>query len=65
VCKAETSAVPVHFLRQSRSTCHASKQVAEQLTAMGYPEVRHYVGSKADWIRAGLPTVSEDKERAA
>jgi len=38
-------------------TCHASEQVAEELTAMGYSEVRRYAGGKSDWMWAGLPTV--------
>jgi len=46
-------------------TCHASKRVADELTAMGYSEVRHYVGGKSDWMQAGLPVISEDKDRAA
>ena len=46
-------------------TCHASNTVVEELTAMGYSEVRHYVGGKSDWMQAGLPVISEDKERAA
>ena len=28
--------------------CHASEKVAEELTAMGYTEVRHYAGGKSD-----------------
>jgi len=46
-------------------TCHASKKVAEELTAMGYTDVRHYAGGKSDWIEAGLPVTSEDKKSAA
>jgi len=45
-------------------TCHASEKVAEELTAMGYTEVRHYAGGKSDWIQARLPLASEDKKEA-
>jgi rhodanese-related sulfurtransferase len=46
-------------------TCRASKKVAEELTTMGYIEVRHYVGGKNDWIQAGLPVASESRKEAA
>ena len=35
--------------------CHASRQAADELTTLGYSSVRHYVGGKDDWIKAGLP----------
>lgn len=35
--------------------CHASTQAANQLKALGYTNVRDYLGGKADWIEAGLP----------
>ena len=40
-------------------SCHASREAADELTSMGYTNVRHYVGGKEDWIRAGLPVVRE------
>jgi rhodanese-related sulfurtransferase len=46
-------------------TCHASHQAADELTAMGYTNVRHYVGGKEDWIQAGLPVARDDKPSAA
>ena len=45
-------------------TCHASEKVAEELSTMGYTEVRQYPGGKSDWIRAGLPLASENKKEA-
>jgi rhodanese-related sulfurtransferase len=45
--------------------CHASRQAADELTAMGYSNVRHYVGGKEDWTHAGLPVVRNEKPRAA
>ena len=42
-------------------TCDYSKRMAEELTAMGYTEVRHYMGGKSDWMKAGLPIASKDK----
>jgi len=38
--------------------CRSSDRVAEKLLALGYTRVRVYRGGKADWRRAGLPTVS-------
>lgn len=46
-------------------TCHASEQVAEELTEVGFTDVRHYAGGKSDWIKAGLPVMSEDKKQVA
>jgi rhodanese-related sulfurtransferase len=46
-------------------TCHASRQAADELTGMGYANVRHYVGGKEDWIQAGLPVVRNEKPKAA
>jgi rhodanese-related sulfurtransferase len=46
-------------------TCHASHQAADELNALGYAKVRHYVGGKEDWIRAGLPVVRDEKPPAA
>jgi rhodanese-related sulfurtransferase len=36
-------------------TCHASGDAARALMKLGYTNVRHYVGGKADWTFAGLP----------
>jgi rhodanese-related sulfurtransferase len=38
-------------------TCHASAEAARELTRLGYTNVRHYPGGKADWKSAGLPIV--------
>jgi rhodanese-related sulfurtransferase len=40
-------------------TCHASRQAADELTAMGYDKVRHYSGGKEDWMQAALPVVTK------
>ncbi|SRR6266496_922384 len=45
--------------------CHASEEIAEELTTMGYTVVRHYAGGKSDWVNAGLPVISEDAKQAA
>lgn len=37
-------------------TCHASADAARELVKLGYTNVRHYAGGKADWTFAGLPT---------
>ena len=36
------------------ATCLNSHQAAETLSALGYSEVRVYVGGKADWQAAGF-----------
>ena len=36
-------------------TCHASSDAARALIKLGYTNVRHYAGGKADWTFAGLP----------
>lgn len=36
-------------------TCKASADVARQLAALGYTNVRHYAGGKQGWTAAGLP----------
>ncbi len=46
-------------------TCQASRKAADDLTAMGYSNVRHYVGGKDDWIKAGLPVVRKGERTAA
>ena len=38
-------------------TCHASAKAARALMRLGYTNVRHYPGGKADWKSAGLPIV--------
>ena len=38
--------------------CRSSDRVADKLRRLGYTYVRVYRGGKADWRRAGLPTVS-------
>lgn len=35
--------------------CKNSGMASEELTAMGYHNVRKYAGGKEDWIKAGLP----------
>lgn len=35
--------------------CHASGDVARELTRLGYDRVSHYAGGKADWRAAGFP----------
>jgi rhodanese-related sulfurtransferase len=37
--------------------CRSSDRVAAKLRRLGYTYVRVYRGGKADWRRAGLPTV--------
>ena len=37
------------------AACTGSAYVAEQLEALGYRDVRRYVGGKQDWVDAGLP----------
>lgn len=36
-------------------TCHASAEAARELMKLGYTNVRHYAGGKADWKFGGLP----------
>ena len=36
-------------------TCHASSDAVRELMKLGYTNVRHYAGGKADWTFAGLP----------
>ncbi|HEY5987189.1 MAG TPA: rhodanese-like domain-containing protein [Streptosporangiaceae bacterium] len=42
----------------SNPACPNSGQVADRLTAMGYPNVRKYRDGIEDWVAAGLPTES-------
>lgn len=37
------------------AACNASDNVARELEALGYSNVRVYKGGKEDWISAGLP----------
>ncbi len=39
----------------SNTSCRNSEIAANQLTAMGYSNVRKYAGGKQDWQQAGLP----------
>jgi len=43
----------------SNSACRNSEIAANQLTAMGYANVRKYAEGKDDWREAGLPLVAE------
>jgi len=42
----------------SNPACPNSGQVADRLTALGYPNVRKYREGIEDWVAAGLPTES-------
>lgn len=42
----------------SNSACRNSEIAANQLTAMGYANVRKYAEGKDDWREAGLPLVA-------
>lgn len=37
------------------ASCNASEKVAQDLTALGYTNVRRYEGGKQEWIDANLP----------
>jgi rhodanese-related sulfurtransferase len=39
----------------SGPTCESSVMVANRLIELGYRNVRHYLGGKSDWLKAGLP----------
>jgi rhodanese-related sulfurtransferase len=39
----------------ANAECESSVEVAERLVALGYTNVRHYAGGKAEWTEAGLP----------
>lgn len=39
----------------SNTACRNSEAAANQLTALGYTDVRKYAGGKEDWQDAGLP----------
>ena len=39
--------------------CKNSTIASDELTAMGYRNVREYVGGKQDWIDAGMPVEKE------
>jgi rhodanese-related sulfurtransferase len=42
----------------SNTACRNSEIAANQLTAMGYSNVRKYAEGKDDWAEAGLPLES-------
>ena len=44
--------------------CHTSDTAANGFNAMGYSNVRRYVGGKHDWLKAHLPVVREGDQRA-
>ena len=39
----------------ANDACQNSDQAANGLVALGYQDVRVYVGGKKDWVEAGLP----------
>ena len=39
----------------ANEACQNSTIAAEELAALGYRNVREYVGGKQDWVDAGLP----------
>ena len=43
----------------SNTACRNSEIAANQLTALGYTDVRKYAEGKDDWRDAGLPLVTE------
>ena len=43
--------------------CQASEEAASKLEAMGYGNVREYVGGKQDWIEHALPAEGRYYER--
>jgi len=43
--------------------CPASEQLARELAAMGYRNVRDYVGGKQDWKAHGLPAAGRHYEK--
>lgn len=43
--------------------CPSSERAARELAAMGYTNVRDYVGGKKDWLEAGLPGEGRHYER--
>lgn len=49
----ETGAAIVTYC--SSTECRNSEIAANQLTAMGYTNVRRYTEGKQDWVEAGLP----------
>lgn len=46
-------------------TCLASGDVARELNALGYQNVRVYEGGKKDWLEAGLPVEGTSRRRTA
>jgi rhodanese-related sulfurtransferase len=49
----------------SDSSCLASGNVARELEALGYTNVRVYEGGKQDWVEAGLPVEGKSRLHAA
>jgi rhodanese-related sulfurtransferase len=43
--------------------CQASEEAARELEAMGYGNIRDYVGGKQDWIEHALPAEGRYYER--
>lgn len=43
--------------------CPISERVGEKLLALGYENVKDYVGGKQDWVRAGYPAEGRHFER--
>jgi rhodanese-related sulfurtransferase len=43
----------------AHSKCSASEDVAKELEAQGYKNIKRYVEGKQDWVDAGLPTEHE------
>lgn len=41
----------------TNSDCHASAEAAERMETLGYTNVYHYSGGKADWKSAGFPMI--------
>jgi rhodanese-related sulfurtransferase len=39
----------------ANEACQNSTLAAQELTALGYSNVREYTGGKQDWVDAGLP----------
>ncbi len=42
-----------------------SQKAAELLVSLGYKDVKHYSGGKADWTDAGMPVETDHRQGAA
>lgn len=42
-------------------TCQNSEIAAQRLEALGYTDVRVYLGGKEDWVEHGLPVLRSDE----